>query len=73
MANAIHLELLGSEKVAAWFGSWPSFHDAEIVSLSLQRSGSSLLRICPYFPEKPATVEFILEEEMDLELRDFSG
>lgn len=73
MANAIHLDLPGAEKVLEWFGSWPSFHDAEIVSLSLHRSGPSLLRIYPYYPEKPATVEFILEEVMDLELLDFSG
>ena len=73
MTNPIYLELAGAEKVVKWFGSWPSFHDAEIVSLSLQRTGPSLLRIYPYFPEKPATVEFILEEVMDLELRDFSG
>jgi hypothetical protein len=72
MTNAIHLELPGAEKVVDWFGAWPSFHDAEILSLSLHRSGPSLLRIYPYFPAKPATVEFILEDVTDLALLDFS-
>ena len=43
-------ELLGKEVVIEWFGGeWPSFHDAEIVSLALSRKGTSLLRIYPYF------------------------
>ena len=28
-----------------WFGYWPSFHDAEIVGLHLNRKGSSSLRV----------------------------
>ena len=66
-------ELLGKEVVIEWFGGeWPSFHDAEIVSLALSRKGTSLLRIYPYFPKKPATVEFRLEHITNLELSDFS-
>lgn len=62
----------GAEKIIEWFGRWPSFHDAEIVSFYLARSGPSLLRIYPYFPEKPATVGFVLEDIVDLELFQFS-
>lgn len=66
------LRLPGEEGVIAWFGSWPNFHDAEIVSLSLSRTGDSVLRVYPYYPAKPATVDFILETVTDLELADFS-
>ena len=37
----------GAEQVIAWFGQWPSFHDAEVLTLSINREqeSSSLLRI----------------------------
>ena len=38
-------EIEGSAELEEWFGYWPSFHDAEIVSLHLNRKGSSSLRI----------------------------
>jgi hypothetical protein len=69
----IAASLDGSEAVIQWFGAWPSFHDAEIISLHLARTGESLLRVYPYYPAKPAVVDFILEEVSDLELADFSG
>jgi hypothetical protein len=73
MTNAdSSLHLSGSEAVRQWFGVWPNFHDGEVISLSLSRLGESVLRVYPYFPEKPATVEFILNEITDLELADFS-
>lgn len=62
----------GTAAVVQWFGRWPSFHDAEIVYLKLAREGPSVLRVYPYFPEKPAAVDFFLEEVTDLELADFS-
>ncbi len=65
-------EVPGSEAVREWFGVWPGFHDGEVISLNLSRRAESVLRIYPYFPEKPATVEFLLEEITDLELADFS-
>jgi len=64
--------LPGGDKVIRWFGNWPSFHDAEIISLDLSRAGESVLRVYPYAPEKPATVEFMLSDIADLELWDFS-
>jgi hypothetical protein len=65
-------ELTGSDMVRQWFGSWPNFHDAEIISLSLARKGQSVLRVYPYYPHKPATVDFIFENVTDIELQDFS-
>jgi hypothetical protein len=64
--------LSGTDAVVQWFGGWPDFHDAEVVSLTLARSTESLLRVCPYYPAKPAMVDFILEQVTDLELADFS-
>jgi hypothetical protein len=72
-ANDIGVSLHGSNAVMQWFGGWPSFHDAEIISMNLARTGQSILRVYPYYPDKPATVNFVFEEITDLELADFSG
>jgi hypothetical protein len=66
-------KLPGSEQVKEWFGKWPDFHDAEVINVSLAREGGSLLRVYPYYPDRPATVEFVLGEVTDLELNDFSN
>jgi len=66
-------ELTGAEGVRQWFASWPNFHDAEVISLSLARKGQSVLRVYPYYPHKPATVDFIFENVTDIELQDFRG
>ena len=34
----------GSAELHDWFGYWPNFHDAEIISLHLNRSGHSSMR-----------------------------
>lgn len=64
--------LSGKDAVAQWFGEWPDFHDAEVVSLVLLRKGESLLRVYLDYRSKPAIVEFALEQVTDLELADFS-
>ena len=33
----------GSRELLNWFGYWPSFHDAEVISLTLNRRGASCL------------------------------
>jgi Immunity protein 50 len=38
-------EIHGADSVVAWFGQWPSFHDAEILSVHINRSGLSVIRI----------------------------
>jgi hypothetical protein len=35
----------GVPELIAWFGYWPSFHDAEVLELSLLSTGSSTLRL----------------------------
>ena len=66
-------KLTGAETVRQWFGMWPNFHDAEVISLTLARKGQSVLRVYPYYPHKPATVDFIFENVTDIDLQDFSG
>src|SRR5712692_168139 len=38
-------EIPGVVELHNWFGYWPGFHDAEIISLHLNRKGSSSLRV----------------------------
>jgi len=35
----------GAQQLFDWFGSWPSFHDAEVLSIELNRTGPSKLRV----------------------------
>jgi hypothetical protein len=35
----------GADAVIAWFGHWPSFQDAEVLSIHINRDGLSLIRI----------------------------
>jgi len=72
MDKSVASELCGADAVTRWFGGWPSFHDAEVISVFLARAGQSLLRVYPYYPQNPATVDFILENVTDVELADFS-
>jgi hypothetical protein len=74
----------GAVELLAWFGHWPSFHDAEIVSLTLNRSGVSILRVHTwqmtsqidergyYVLDKHIVVNFQMEEIQGLQLVDFS-
>ena len=75
--------LPGAENLIEWFGRWPSFHDAEILSIELNRLGASRIRIHVwnrladvdtrgfYKHDKHCTVTFKLEQISDLELADF--
>jgi hypothetical protein len=82
MPNAID-EVAGSQALIEWFGRWPSFHDGEILSISLSRSGSSCVRIHTwemtkevdekgyFILRKHVIVSFFLDELTDLELNGF--
>jgi hypothetical protein len=74
----------GAAQLFNWFGYWPSFHDAEIISLVLNRNGLSSLRLhtwhttgqvdergC-YIKEKHVDVSFQMEEILSLALNNFS-
>ncbi len=81
---SIYESIPGGAELLQWFGCVPTFHDAEILALTLNRRGESLLRIhgwlTPFdpasrvFPEdtKHAVVTFTLEGIMDLQLECFS-
>jgi hypothetical protein len=38
-------EIRGAADVVTWFGYWPTFHDAEVLSSCLDRSGESRITI----------------------------
>lgn len=38
-------DIPGADAVVGWFGQWPSFHDAEILSIHINRGGRSIIRI----------------------------
>jgi hypothetical protein len=75
----------GSKSLFDWFGYWPSFHDAEITRLHLNRNGTSSLAVRTwnrtkevdergyYISTKHVLVEFLLSEIADLELYQFSN
>jgi hypothetical protein len=45
MANLEAPIIPGAEQLVDWFGFWPSFHDAEILELHLDRNEKSFIRI----------------------------
>ncbi len=75
----------GAQELYNWFGFWPSFHDAEVVRLHLNRKGPSYLAAHTwemtervdskgyYELAKHAVVQFVLEDLLTLSLEGFSG
>ncbi len=80
----IYGDVPGGDELLVWFGEVPTFHDAEIISLSLSRTGTGELKIHGwimtdgvdpngYIPlDKHAVVTFSFEGVMDLQLNGFS-
>jgi len=76
--------IAGAQELHDWFGRWPTFHDAEILSLRLNRHGASILLIHTwemtskidekgfYVLDKHVVVEFVLENIAELNLSGFS-
>ena len=76
--------ITGANALAVWFGSWPSFHDAEIHELHLDRQGVSWLKVHTwrmtdrvddkgyYVLEKHVMVTFSLKRVETLVLDGFS-
>jgi hypothetical protein len=66
-------DIPGASNVTEWFGRWPTFHDAEVLSIIMQRSGESRVAICAfettsevdgsgrYVLAKQAVVTFVLD------------
>jgi hypothetical protein len=74
----------GVLEVVDWFGEWPSFHDAEVIRIHLNRSGPSYIdvhafrmtsEVTPtghYRCDKHAVVTFAIEDIVEMELYDFN-
>jgi len=74
----------GAAELTSWFGHWPSFHDAEIINLTLNRTGISILKIHTwemtnetdgsghFVLGKHVLVTFQFEEIISLDLADFN-
>ena len=77
-------DVRGAREVIAWFGYWPSFHDAEVVSVLLSRDDESRIDIHTFntSPEvnetghykttNHAIVSFIMKDMQAMELTDFN-
>jgi hypothetical protein len=65
-------DILGADKVLATLGQWPSFHDAEIVRLHLERDGVSTISIQLVGPdgrcESGRVMTFTMEQIADLSI-----
>jgi hypothetical protein len=83
MENAIQ-DVPGADVLFQWFGYWPDFHDAEVLEIDLNRSGSSRVRIhtfemsdqvgndgC-YVCAKHVVVSFVLQGLKTIELQGFN-
>ena len=67
-------DIPGAPDVVAWFGYWPSFHDAEVLSITLDRSSPSRIVVDTrtrtnevdargyYVLDKHAIVTFVVED-----------
>jgi hypothetical protein len=77
-------EIPGATEIIAWFGYWPSFHDAEVLGMELHRDGNSTIRIHTWEMTdqvngqgvfvciKHAIVSFVLEQVTNLHLDSFN-
>ena len=80
---SIYDAVSGGADLVRWFGQVPSFHDAEILSLHLRRTGQSVLRLHGWINtgeighdghfvlDRHAIVTFTLNGVMDLQLDGF--
>lgn len=74
----------GAQELVDWFSYWPSFHDAEVLSLSLNRTGESCVKVHTfrmtdalspsghYICDKHVIVSILMNEITGFNLEDFS-
>jgi len=82
--DTCYTHIPGGPELLAWFGRPPSFHDAEIVNLQLNRRAPSTVAIHTwtmtdrvdqrgyFILDRHAVVTFTLEDIVDLQLDGFS-
>ena len=78
------IQVAGVSDLVAWFGYWPTFHDAEVLSIHLNRSGESQVAIHTwhktnqvddggrFVTTKHVVVIFILQGIQTAQLEDFN-
>ena len=83
--SSIFLEVSGGRELVDWLGFVPTFHDAEILNLYLDRSGESVLRVHTwrttnavdargyYVRDKHVLVTLTMDKITGLKLEGFSG
>ena len=83
--SQIFEQVPGALELINWFGYWPSFHDAEVLSLDLQRTGPSRVSVHTFELTSQTTtqgsfactkhvvVTFVLEDVSGLRLDDFNS
>lgn len=81
----IYADVPGGSELLSWFGEVPTFHNAEILSLHLDRTGTSEIKLHGWIMiqgvdanghivlDKQAVVTFTLDGIMDLQLEGFSA
>jgi hypothetical protein len=74
----------GARELFDWFGYWPSFHDAEVLSICLDRAAASTLVVHTYggtgevdatghhVTEKHVLVSFIFDDVFEIQLEGFN-
>lgn len=81
MVDLVAPDIPGSDETVSWFGYWPSFHDAEILEVHLDRADASWIKVHAwtsgmvnghYKSDHHAIVTFTFEGVRNLELSDFS-
>ena len=78
------IDVPGAAEITNWFGYWPTFHDAEVVSIELNRSGTSIIKVHAFATSKRldprghfatqnhAIVSFLLDDIRELQLNGFN-
>jgi hypothetical protein len=78
------IDVTGAAEITSWFGQWPTIHDAEVVSIELNRSGTSILKVHTFATSKEldsrgyfvthkhAIVSFLLDDIYELQLSGFN-
>lgn len=79
-----HRDIQGAGALIEWFGYWPSFHDAEVLSVELNRSGTSRIRIHTWemsrevddkgfhVPRKSVVVTFVMDDLNQVRVEGFN-
>ena len=78
-------EVSGASELFDWFGYWPDFHDSEVLSIHLNRSGTSIVRVHTFettervdesgffVTQKHVIASFLFEDILDCDLKWFNN